>query len=220
MNKTFTRFLSTAAVILVASVAVAQTAASTGTNTVSGVNSRSQSASGAVAGGGQALGNSTSLLNGATIGDSVTSSVKNDAPAIAPNLAGLYASPHTCMGSASASVGINGVFAAGAGSTYQDNECNKREAVKLAAQLGLKGAAAAVFYDIEVVRNVMGTATNAGEVARAEAAQLAGVQVVQTPAKTATSSTAAEAAPAAANNGKPFWCSTIDRNNARWNECQ
>ena len=119
------------------------------------------------------------------------------------------------MGSATASVGVGGVFSAGAGSTYQDNECNKREAVKLAAQLGLKQAAAAVFYDIEVVRNVIGNATNAGEVARAEAQALAGVSMVA--GNTVPQTANGESAP---RSNRPFWCSDIERNNARWDECQ
>ena len=159
--------------ILAASVAFAQGETVGG---FGGVSKTTGSQSGAVAGS-QSLSGAASLGNQiGSIGDNINSrSESNAEPAIAPNLAGLYASPHTCMGSATASAAFGGVFSAGVGSTYQDNECNKREAVKLAAQLGLKGAAAAVFYDIEVVRNVVGEAQNAGEVARREAAQLAGV---------------------------------------------
>ena len=127
-----------------------------------------------------ALGNAQ-LGDEVSIGDNVNSRVNNEPAAIAPNLAGLYASPHTCMGSATASVGVGGVFSAGAGSTYQDNECNKREAVKLAAQLGLKQAAAAVFYDIEVVKNTIGVAENADVRAQQEARALAGIDMSRGP---------------------------------------
>ena len=206
--------------ILAAGVAFAQTATFTGTNNAA---SLSESGSAAVA-------VSEAFSNGYTDNSVNTSDV--DTPAIAPNLAGLYASPHTCMGSATASAGIGGVFSAGVGSTYQDNECNKREAVKLAAQLGLKGAAAAVFYDIEVVRNVVGEAQNAGEVARREAAQLAGVAMAA-PATSTTTTTRPVAAPAGTvaagssamnvseppSAGAPWWCANAKPNNARWSEC-
>ena len=197
--------------ILMASISAMGILASTmvlaeGTSGGAGVIASSGSLSGAAS-----LGNQIG-----TIGDNINSrSESNAEPAIAPNLAGLYASPHTCMGSATASVGVGGVFSAGAGSTYQDNECNKREAVKLAAQLGLKQAAAAVFYDIEVVRNVIGNATNAGEVARAEAQALAGVSMVA--GNTVPQTANGESAP---RSNRPFWCSDIERNNARWDECQ
>jgi len=188
-----------------------------GTSGGAGASARTAgAASGAIASS-QSLSGAASLGNQiGTIGDNINSrSESNAEPAIAPNLAGLYASPHTCMGSATASVGVGGVFSAGAGSTYQDNECNKREAVKLAAQLGLKQAAAAVFYDIEVVRNVIGNATNAGEVARAEAQALAGVSMVA--GNTVPQTANGESAP---RSNRPFWCSDIERNNARWDECQ
>lgn len=179
----------------------------------------SGSKSGAAAGSLSASGAAAGALNNARIGDDITNNSKTDAqPAIAPNLAGLYASPMACMGTSTASVGIGGVFSAGAGSTYQDDECNKREAVKLAAQLGLKGAAAAVFYDINVVKDVIGTATNADEVARAEAQALAGVQIADTvsPKVTRVSNTSGTQP----RSNRPYWCSTIDSNNARWDECQ
>lgn len=138
--------------------------------------------------------------------------------AIAPNLAGLYASPHTCMGSSTASVGINGVFSMGAGSTWQDDECNKREAVKLAAQLGLKQAAAAVFYDIGVVKDVIGVAENADLRAQQEAQQLAGIKMS---ARSGARSTAPAAAgqETRAKSNRPHWCDNAGPSNARWNEC-
>lgn len=83
------------------------------------------------------------------------SNVDNDPPAIAPNLGGLVATPTTCMGSTQGTAGGGGIFSVGFGTTWKDGECEKREALKLAAQLGLKEAAAALFYNLDAVQGVM-----------------------------------------------------------------
>lgn len=87
--------------------------------------------------------------------DNSRSKVENDPPAIAPNLGGLVATPTTCMGSTQGSVGAVGVVSLGFGTTWKDHECEAREALKLAAQLGLKEAAAALFYNLDAVQEVM-----------------------------------------------------------------
>ena len=76
--------------------------------------------------------------------------------AIAPNLAGLVATPATCMGSASASGAGGGIFAFGIGGTYRDKECERREALKLAAHLGLNAEAQAIFFSLEAVQDALG----------------------------------------------------------------
>jgi hypothetical protein len=82
----------------------------------------------------------------------------------APNLSGLVAAPHTCMGSVTVSGGGGGLVSLGVGSTYRDRECDLREAVKLAAQLGLTQEAVRLFQELEVVRslNNRGTQTTSG----------------------------------------------------------
>ena len=80
----------------------------------------------------------------------------NAEPAIAPNLAGLVATPATCMGSATASGAGGGIFAFGIGGTYRDKECERREALKLAAHLGLNSEAQAIFYSLEAVQEALG----------------------------------------------------------------
>jgi hypothetical protein len=72
----------------------------------------------------------------------------------APNLSGLVAVPHTCMGSVTVSGGGGGLVSLGVGSTYRDRECDLREAVKLAAQLGLTQEAVRLFQELEVVRSL------------------------------------------------------------------
>jgi hypothetical protein len=72
----------------------------------------------------------------------------------APNLSGLVAAPHTCMGSVTVSGGGGGLVSLGVGSTYRDRECDLREAVKLAAQLGLTQEAVRLFQELEVVRSL------------------------------------------------------------------
>jgi hypothetical protein len=72
----------------------------------------------------------------------------------APNLSGLVAAPHTCMGSVTVSGGGGGLVSLGVGSTYRDRECDLREAVKLAAQLGLTHEAVRLFQELEVVRSL------------------------------------------------------------------
>ena len=72
----------------------------------------------------------------------------------APNLSGLVAAPHICMGSVTVSGGGGGLVSLGVGSTYRDRECDLREAVKLAAQLGLTQEAVRLFQELEVVRSL------------------------------------------------------------------
>ena len=170
--------------------------------------------------GAAAVAGSASLSRAEAYSNGYTDNSETDVnpAAIAPNLAGLYASPHTCMGSSTASVGINGVFSMGAGSTWQDDECNKREAVKLAAQLGLKQAAAAVFYDIGVVKDVIGVAENADLRAQQEAAQLAGIKM-SSRATAARTSSPVTGETVEAKSNRPFWCDNAGPGNARWNEC-
>lgn len=124
-------------------------------------NTNSNANAGAISGatGGNALGVGA---QGQSQGVSITTidNSETDPPAIAPNLGGMVATPTTCMGSVQASGAGAGIFAFGLGGTYRDIECEKREALKLAAQLGLKDAAAALFYNLDAVRDVMGSGSN------------------------------------------------------------
>lgn len=96
--------------------------------------------------------NITTTLSHSTNTKSVDRSTTEAEPAIAPNLSGLVATPATCMGSASLSGAGGGIFAFGIGGTYRDVECEKREALKLAAQLGLKDMAVRLFMSLDAVR--------------------------------------------------------------------
>ena len=93
----------------------------------------------------------------------------NAEPAIAPNLSGLVATPATCMGSVTASGAGGGIFAFGVGSTYTDKECERREALKLAAHLGLNEEAKAIFFSLDAVQDALGApkAAASRETARA-----------------------------------------------------
>jgi len=86
----------------------------------------------------------------------------------APNLAGLVASPHTCMGSVTLSGGGGGLVSLGVGSTYRDRECDLREAIKLAAQLGLTDEALRLFYQLEAVRNGNGNGVTTDQSSRGD----------------------------------------------------
>jgi len=75
--------------------------------------------------------------------------------AIAPNLGGLATTPYSCMGSSQIAVGTQGIFAFGAGTTWRDKECDKREAIKLSIQMGDRELAYKLLYDLEVVKEVL-----------------------------------------------------------------
>lgn len=76
-------------------------------------------------------------------------------PAIAPNLGGLAATPYTCMGSSQVTVGANGIFALGLGTTWRDKECDKREAIKISMQMGERELAYKLLYNLDVVKELM-----------------------------------------------------------------
>ncbi len=128
--------------VLLGSTAMAQVTANSGSGA-------SSNAGAAAITGPQNQGQSLSYSS-----NTVDRSVTEAEPAIAPNLSGLVATPATCMGSASVSGAGGGIFAFGIGGTYRDVECEKREALKLAAQLGLKDMAVRLFMSLDAVRAI------------------------------------------------------------------